>query len=147
MATEADHIALANKNHDALFHLLRDVDKFPEWTTVVAFYKAVQIVEAVFVHEHGRCCQGHQKRLDALKARGYKGIHNHYRVLWSASSVARYLFDTTAAKGYSSFADYLSAENVVKRIVKRRLYGLECEAVSHLSDMGRQSLIRVPDSL
>lgn len=147
MATEADHIALANRNHEALLHLLRDVDRFPEWVTVVAFYKAVQIVEAVFVHERGRCCQGHQKRLDALKARGYAGIHNHYWVLWSASSVARYLFDTTAEQGYSSFSDYLSAESVVKRIIKRRLHGLECEAVGHLSNASRRVLLRIPDDL
>jgi hypothetical protein len=50
MATEADHIALANKNHDVLLHLLNDVERFPEWVAVAAFYKAVQIVEAVFVN-------------------------------------------------------------------------------------------------
>ena len=54
MATEADHIALANKNHEVLLYLLKDAARFPEWITVAAFYKAVQIVEAVFVHKYGR---------------------------------------------------------------------------------------------
>jgi hypothetical protein len=146
MATEADHIALANKNHDVLIHLLKDVERFPEWVTVVAFYKAVQIIEAVFVHKYGRCCHGHQKRLEALKVRGYEILHKHYRALWSASSVARYLYDTDG-RGYSSFPDYLPPEKVVKLIVKRRLLGLECEAVGLLSDAGKTNLERIPHDL
>jgi hypothetical protein len=144
MATEADHLALANKNHDLLLHLLQDAARFPEWVTVAAFYKAVQIVEAVFVHQHGRYCHGHQDRLDALKTRGYKVLHKHYRALWSASSVARYLYDSNARKGYSCFSDYLSPDNVVRAIVKRRLHGVECEAVGLLSDEGHKNLKRLP---
>ena len=147
MAKEADHIALANKNHDVLLHLLASVDRFPEWVTVAAFYKAVQIVEAVFVHNHGRSCHGHQKRLDALKARGYKLMHRHYRVLWAASSVARYLYNTAQESEYTSFTDYLLPERVKKAIVKRRLYGLECEAVRLLSDVAKAELLRIPDDL
>jgi hypothetical protein len=144
MATEADHIALANKNHDVLVHLLKDVDKFSEWVTVVAFYKAVQIVEAVFVNQHGRCCHGHQKRLDALKSHGYEEIFKHYRVLWNASSIARYLCDIEAKKSYAKFADYLAPEKVERAIVSRRLRGVECEAVSLLSPGGKASLKRFP---
>ena len=146
MATEMDHIALANKNHDVLLHLLDDAERFPEWITVAAFYKAVQIVEAVFVHKHGRCCHGHQRRLDALKARGYQVLYKHFRALWAASSIARYLVDTDKPpKAYSSFSDYLSAEDVKKRLIKKRLHGVECEAVSLLSDAGRAQLMRLPD--
>jgi len=148
MATEADHIALANKNHDVLLYLLNEAERFPEWIAVTAFYKAVQIVEAVFVHKDGRCCHGHQKRLDALKTRGYKVLHRHYRALWSASSISRYLVDTEAPPGtYSKFADYMSAEEVVKRLVKKRLHGIECEAMSLLSDNARASLLRLPPTL
>jgi deoxyribodipyrimidine photolyase len=144
MATEADHIALANKNHAVLMHLLEDVEKFPEWVTVAAFYKALQIVEAVFVHKYGRSCHGHQRRLESLKARGHKDLHRHYRVLWGASCVARYLYDTTTGKPYSCFTDYLSPDQVKEAIVKRRLFGLECCAVTLLSDKGRQELARLP---
>lgn len=52
MPTEADHIALANKNHDVLQHLMQDPERFPEWIVTTAFYKAVQLVEAVFAN-HG----------------------------------------------------------------------------------------------
>ena len=147
MAKEADHIALANKNHDVLLHLLNDVDRFPEWVTVVAFYKAVQLVEAIFVRHYGRSCHGHQKRLDALKSRGLKKMYKHYRVLWGASSVARYLYDVTQDGDYTSFTDYLAPEQIKKAIIKRRLYGLECEAVGLLSDEARAQLQRIPDQL
>ena len=118
MAKDIDHIALANENHELLFHLLESVERFPEWTTVAAFYKAVQIIEAVFVHQHGRCCHGHQRRLDALKSRGYQLLHKHYRVLWGASSVARYLYDTTSDTSYSCFSDYLG-EQIKKAIIAK----------------------------
>ncbi len=144
MAKDVDHIALANKNHDLLLHLLESVERFPEWTTVAAFYKAVQIIEAVFVHQHGRCCHGHQRRLDALKSRGYQVLHRHYRVLWGALSVARYLFDTTSDTSYSCFSDYLGAEQIRKAIIARRLGGIECEAQRLLSDNARKLLIRLP---
>jgi hypothetical protein len=147
MATEADHIALANKNHEVLIYLLNEIDRFPEWVTVVAFYKAVQILEAVFVHRHGLCCHGHQKRLDALKSRGYQVLHKHYRALWSASSVARYLFDSNSNIGYKSFSDYISSDKLKTRILKKRLYGFECEALGLLSATCQANLLRIPDNL
>ncbi len=141
MATEADHIALANKNHAVLLHLLEDVETFPEWVAVTAFYKALQIVEAMFVCQHGRSCHGHSARLDALKRRGYKEEHKHFRVLWAASSVARYLHDADSDKSYCSFADYMPPDRV-RKFVKTRLGGVECNAVQHLSDEGRKALQR-----
>ncbi len=147
MATEADHIALVNKNHDALLYLTKNIHQFPEWVAVVAFYKAVRIVEAVFVHRHGRCCHGHQRRLERLKALGYKDLHRDYRVLWSASSIARYLYDTSSRRGYSSFADYLPADKVAKSLLKKRLYALECNAVNLLSDEARRNLSRLSQNI
>jgi hypothetical protein len=148
MATEADHIALANKNHDVLLHLLENAERFPEWIAVTAFYKAVQIIEAVFVHKDGRCCHGHQKRLDVLKGRGYQYLHKHYRALWSASSIARYLVDAGAAPGtYSKFSDYMSSDQVVALLVKKRLYGVECEAIGLLGEGTKGTLLRLPEKL
>ncbi|HUT10220.1 MAG TPA: hypothetical protein VMY42_06970 [Thermoguttaceae bacterium] len=143
MSTEADHIALANKNHAVLSHLLKDFETFPEWVTVAAFYKAVQVVEAVFVKNQGRCCHGHQKRLESLKRCGYRDLHKHYRALWGASSVARYLYDTTQDKPYSCFTDYLTADQVKKNIAEKRLHGVECCAVGLLSENCKKSLLRV----
>jgi hypothetical protein len=144
VATEMDHIALANRNHDVLQHLLQDVESFPEWVTIVAFYKAVQIVDAVLVRNRGRCGHGHHERLESLKAGGHKQLHKHYRALWGASCVARYLYDSDSRKAYSSFTDYLAPQQVEKVIVKRRLAGVECEAVSLLSEEAKRGLKRLP---
>lgn len=48
MASELVHIELASRNHRTLLYLLEKHDDPPEWVTTVAFYKAVQVVEAVF---------------------------------------------------------------------------------------------------
>lgn len=144
MATEAAHIALANKNHDVLIHLIKDVDRFPEWVTVVAFYKAVQIIDAAFEHTHGQCCHGHPRRLEMLKSRGYRELHKHYRALWSASSVARYLYDNAEHSTYSCFTDYLSADAVREKIVKKRLSNVEGHALKLLGDDLANALKRVP---
>ena len=50
MATESDHISLANHNHGLLLHLLAH-GGYPDWAATVGFYKAVHIVEAVFATE------------------------------------------------------------------------------------------------
>ena len=149
MGREADHISLANRNHDALIHLMRDLDKYSEWITVVAFYKALQIIEAVFVHTHGKCAHGHHGRLQGLKSRGYTILYKHFRSLWEASCVARYLCgpSSDSPREYSCFADYLTPQKVKQTMVKRRLHGVECEAVALLSEDGRKALKRLPDDL
>jgi len=144
MPKETDHISLANKNHDAMMRLGQDLDRFSEWVAVTAFYKALQIIEAMFVNQHGRCCFGHHQRLEKLKKGGYKELYKHFRALWSAASIARYLYDSETRQGYSSFADYLSAEKVKSILLKRRLHAVECNAVSLLSERGRELLVRLP---
>lgn len=146
MATEADHISLANRNHAVLLHLLTDVDKFPEWVTVAAFYKAVQVVEAAFEHTHGRCCHGHPKRLEMLKSCGYRELHRHYRVLWAASCVARYLYDNHCRTTYSCFSDYLRADEIYDKIIKKRLRSIEDHALRLLSETAKRELLRIPIS-
>lgn len=71
MAGELEHVALANKNHQALAALLTAKDEHPEWIATIAFYKALQIIEATFAHRgigHGH---GHSKRLEILQNRKY----------------------------------------------------------------------------
>lgn len=118
MAAVKDHIALANKNHEALLYLLREPGQFPEWITTVAFYKAVQLVEAVFREQLGRNCHTHKDRLRALKQPKFKDIFRHYRPLWAASCVARYLHDNDSGAAYSTFSDYISPEKVEEKIAE-----------------------------
>lgn len=150
VAVEADHIALANKNHDALVQLARQPERHAEWVATIAFYKAVQVVEAVLASELGRHSNGHDARLDFLKRTKFAEIFKAYRPLYSASLVARYLVDSSRPKlenkqsiTYHTFADYMSPEDVVRKLLKKRLDVLEQKAVGFLTDVGKQKLLRI----
>ena len=150
MATQADHIALANKNHDVLAHLLEDHERFPEWITTVAFYKAVQIVEAVFVSQTGRGCNDHGRRLRRLELPPYNTtrIFHHHRALWSASTVARYLCDQESHASYSTFTDFIPASEVVDKMIRKRLLKLEQIAIPFLGESVRSTLRQIdPNAL
>lgn len=141
MARESDHIRLANRNHDALLHLIGDSMRSPEWITTIAFYKAIHVVEAVFA-VHNWHSTSHDKREMALKANPYKGIWNNYSHLLSASKVARYLADSRG-DGYSQFSDLFSAAQVKKKLVAKRLYGVEQNAMAFLSAASRSQLKQI----
>lgn len=126
MARELDHIALANRNHEALQHLLENAGRFPEWITTIAFYKAVQLVEASFSHTDVGNSSSHSDRLRTLKQeKTYHHVYKHYRPLWSASTIARYLQDHENSRGYRCFADYMKADQVVTQLVNHRLKQIE----------------------
>jgi hypothetical protein len=122
---------------------MQDPERFPEWIVTTAFYKAVQVVEAVFAN-HGQHGHDHNKRLELLKTPRYAILFRDYRPLWTASSVARYLYDNDARVEYSKFSDFLPATKVIDKIVKRRLRTLEQHAVGMLSDSARSALSRIP---
>lgn len=143
MASEADHIALANRNHDALLHLVEDVERFPEWVTTIAFYKAVQIVEATFCHKIGKHSEDHPRRMRQLKLTPFKPLYRHFRVLWSESTIARYLQDNESSQGYSTYTDHMPAEEVAQKIVLDRLLPLEQTAMSLLSPSGKARLTQI----
>lgn len=125
MASDLDHVALANRNHEALEHLLEQPGRFPEWITTIAFYKALQMVEASFAHTQTGRTSTHGDRLDRLKReKRYQHIFKHYRPLWEASMVARYLSDLSG-RDYRSFTDYMKPEVVVAQIVRHRLRQIE----------------------
>ena len=68
MASEADHLAAANLNQKTLAYLCQDVSIHGPWVAVVAFYKALHIVEAVFANDPDiRHCTDHGSRERALK--------------------------------------------------------------------------------
>ena len=147
MASEADHIALANRNHDVLVYLIARPTDFPEWITTTAFYKAVQIVEAVFANSRMRPSCNHTDRLRRLKASAqFAPLFKHYRSLLSASCIARYLCDESSGKKYSRFTDYLPAEKVIEKMVDGRLRPVEQHSISLLSHSGARSLKRLSSS-
>lgn len=141
MPSEADHIALANRNHAALFKLLEDPTEYSEWIATIAFYKAVQLVEAMF-SKQGQASHDHRSRHDALK-RHHADIWRHYRPLWQASCVARYLHDNDSHTSYRNFSDYIAPNDIEKRIVFKRLRPVEQLVVGRLSESARANLTRV----
>lgn len=148
MAAESDHIALANRNHQTLLYLLACPADHPEWITTVAFYKAVHIVEAVFVTQMGANCRGHEDRLNKLQRRpSFAPIYMEFRPLWGASSVARYLYDRDTNTAYKCFTDFMPATKVSEKIVLGRLRKIEQACVSLISEEAKQELLKLDSTI
>lgn len=152
MAAELDHIDLANRNHDTLVYLVRSGDAHSEWVATIAFYKAVQVVEAVFITHLKKHSHGHDDRIADLKRPIFTGLFTSFRPLYAASLVARYLEDFSSRKcdaipsramRYTSFSQYMPANSVVTRLLKKRLQPLEQNALQFLSSEGRSNLKRI----
>ncbi len=134
MASEFDHIRLANRNHDFLLDVLRD-GRFPDWAATVAFYKAVQIAEAVLAADLRIDSTSHTHRENSLKVGKYKPIFKDYTHLITASRIARYL-ECSETGRFREFSDYMDIE-AVKQLVRKRLYGVEQHAIEFLTDHGK----------
>jgi hypothetical protein len=122
-------------------YLIQDHLKFPEWITTIAFYKAVQLVEAVCVFRRGRGCSGHDERSRVIQLAPFNQtkLFLHHKSLRNESEVARYLYDRESKKGYSSFSDRIPAGEVVDRIIRRCLVPLEEIVVACLANKPRQN--------
>ncbi len=145
MASELDHINLANRNHDALRVIVGADPPHPEWMAVVGFYKALQIIEACFANlgiGHGF---GHKKRLDIMAFdRRFDPIFKHYKMLLEASEIARYLGSSSAgAAAYRCFDDYMDSSQVKAKLLGERLKKVEIHCRSLLSDAAKATLISV----
>src|SRR5258708_7948386 len=130
MPNKNSHLELAKKNEDTIKYLLSDADNHPEWIATVAFYRALHLVEALFSvnsnvgTQHG---SNHEQREKILKSdRRYSHIWKHYRPLWAASMVSRYLKHDAPGHGYyASFCDFMSAQDVKDKILNHRLKQIE----------------------
>lgn len=142
MATEIDHISLANANHRTLFYLLADGPNHPEWCATVAFYKALHVVEATFAAVQRKHSTSHRDRIEALTQAPFDILFTDFKILFNASKIARYLEDSDAGSKYSKFADYMAIEDV-RGIIRKRLYRVEQKALSFLSAAGKKLLIKI----
>ena len=129
---------------------MQKAELHPEWIATVAFYKAVQIVEAVFAHDLGKHSHGHDDRLETLKLGRFHHIYRHYRPLDGASRIARYLIDSRPRPrpegkigAFTCFTDYMPANRVVHRLIKKRLKPLEEHSLSHLSEQAKDALLMI----
>jgi hypothetical protein len=134
MPSDSEHLAVAERNQELINHLLPDIKRFGEWITIVAFYRALHIVEAVFFCDHrDKHGRNHETREDMLKRTPrYQQIYKHYRTLWAASTVARYLEDHSASKTYRSFSEYMSPADVQGLILNHYLKQVEKSAARFL---------------
>ncbi|MFH1023462.1 MAG: hypothetical protein V1809_08730 [Planctomycetota bacterium] len=128
MPTEAAHIALAARNQKTIDYLLNDISAHSEWITTIAFYRALHIVEALFSKDpRARHGTSHERRDHLLKSdKRYSHIYKHYRPLWAASVVARYLEDRVHT--YGCFSEYLTPEQIKTEILGHRLCQIEKSA-------------------
>ena len=141
MASEADHIAAANLNQRTLGHLCQDVSVHGPWVAVVAFYKALHIVEAVFANDPEiRHCTDHGSREMTLKRKTkYEHIHRQYAPLSRAATIARYLHHS--GKDYHSFFDDMDAGKIESELLFFRLHELEKSAAKFFTMADRHSTI------
>jgi len=141
MPSEQARVELAVRNQAALDHLASDPEKYCEWIATIAFYKALQVVEAVFTHDpdqqHG---DNHGRRHGILKGKKcYSHIWKYYRPLWSASAIARYL---RAPEGphFSSFSQYMAPDQVYPLLVGHYLHQVQMSARQFLSEDAQKKL-------
>ncbi len=131
MPTKAAHLQAAADNQKTIDYLLSSSDPIQlRWVVVVAFYKSLHIVEAVFdadqqfTQSH---CLDHGERNRILKTTNrYKQIWKMYRPLFQVSLVARYLqTNATPSQTYAKFEDYMSRQKVETEIINHYLMQLE----------------------
>jgi hypothetical protein len=134
MASEKDHIALANRNQQLLDHLIGE-NSFPDWITTVAFYKAIHVVEAVFANHLSRHSTSHAHREETLsRFTAFEHIAKNFSHLLNESRNYRYLL---APPGR------LTMEQVKSQLVYKRLHAVEQQSLPFLSAAGRADLDKV----
>ena len=115
MASETEHIELANSNQKLIDHLIRE-NSFHDWLATVAFYKAIHVVEAVFANNLHYHSHSHADREDRLKRTArYKAIFTNYSHLLTESRTFRYLLHPT---------NRLTIETVKSKLIYKRLYAV-----------------------
>jgi hypothetical protein len=129
MASEADHIAVANRTQKTIVHLLQDSETHSPWVAITAFYKALHVVEAVFANDRkiGHTSDHTQREARLKSIRKYSNIVQHYLPLNRASLNARYL------SGGQAFDDYMDSETVINRLLKHHLAQVEQTSQKFLS--------------
>ncbi len=128
MPSNAAHMAAARENQRAIDYLSERLDTFPAWVTVVAFYKALHLVEALFALDgtEGGHTDDHRTRNAVLKSdKRYQHIWKSYRPLYQASLIARYLRENDRAPDYEVFSRFMPPEKVKSIVLGHYLRQVE----------------------
>ncbi|MGW8257967.1 MAG: hypothetical protein ACWGMZ_10815 [Thermoguttaceae bacterium] len=134
MASEIDHIKLANSNQKLIEHLIVQ-NLFHDWLATVAFYKAVHVVEAVFANNLHCHSHSHADReMKLTRTARFKAVFKNYKHLQNESRNFRYLiFPNTR----------LTIDDVKSKLIYKRLYGVEQHSLQFLSQQAVQLLDKV----
>ena len=127
MPTKEAHLAAAEHNQNAIDCFREKIDQFPGWIAVIAFYKAVHLVEAVFAADNHFHSRDHAARNDTLiRTARYRNLWKHYKPIWQASLAARYM--NVDGKEYPTFEKYMSPQKVEQKILNHDLRQIENSA-------------------
>ena len=135
MPNKEAHLAAAKENQEALDYLLLKLESFSGWVATVAFYKALHLMDALCAVD-GTHHSDHKSRNGAMK-RGsprQKRLYKHYRALWQASRIARYLKEYSDSKEYDVFADFMPPAEVKRQLVDHRLRQIEKSVLDAFDD-------------
>lgn len=122
MPSKRAHLGAAEHNQEVILYLSKE-PRFADWTAVVAFYKALHLVDAVLCADGLGHPGDHLHREEILKRTNrYRTLHRDYRALKEASLVARYLDKA------GTFCQYMSADQVQRELLGHRLKRLERSA-------------------
>jgi hypothetical protein len=135
MPSSSAHIAAAHRNQKTIDYLCRGDDVVSPWIATVAFYKALHIVEALFDRDPN-CpidhTDDHSSRNHRLKTtQRYSSLWKHYRALYEASMIARYLQEDPAAQTFDVFSKYMPPAKVKTHILGHHLHQVQ-ETVGRL---------------
>jgi len=131
------HEEAATRNQTVLDCLLMNYDSSPDdfahWVITVAFYKALHLVEGIFYmdgllsHEkrpfHSKEHKERNQRLKNIKR--FEHLWKHYRPLFEASMVARYLYDPHSDMEQTDLSTYLSGNSIRHKFIEHYLHQIE----------------------
>ena len=138
MPSKAAHVAAAKRNQATIDYLLVGSDEHLPWVVTVAFYKALDVVEAVFAADQKGPVQhtdDHKIRNQVLKTTNrYQQLWRMYRPLWEASLIARYLRTDDNAPAYTDFAQYMNRSQIEQRLLGHYLAQIESSAAKLMGE-------------
>lgn len=124
MPSKDANLQLAERTNETIKYLCLQKEIHSEWIATACFYRALHLAEAYLVVNGAVYDRTHVGREAVLKrTQQTKHIWQHYRVLWQASLIARYLAFNDVS--YTSFSDYLTPDKVVSELVNHHLRQVE----------------------
>lgn len=135
MASESEHLSVANRNHETLLALCRQgLRQHGPWIATIAFYKALHVMEAAAscqtppVHNND-----HATRDSFFKtATRFSHAYKFYRPLRQASEIARYLTDPRGSSSAVMFDYAITPQELVLKYLLHHLHQVEESCIQFL---------------